>query len=51
MSTYPRTYALLKRAGHSPIKALEIVISASRGEEHALIWLGIIFKARHRWVS
>lgn len=44
---YRRTYALLKRAGHSPVKAFEIVLGAHRNEEHALIWLRIVFEGRH----
>lgn len=45
--THPRVYALLKRAGHSPFKAAEIILDASRRSEHALIWVRIIFQGRH----
>lgn len=37
-----RVYEMLKRAGHSPLKAIEIILDASRGEEHALVWIRII---------
>lgn len=47
MSKYPRTYAMLKRAGHSPAKAVEIIIDAQRGDKHALMWVRILLKYRH----
>ena len=43
---YPRTYALLKRAGHSPRYAAQILLDAMRGDTHALIWLRVVFRAR-----
>lgn len=45
--SHPRIYALLKRAGHSPFKAAEIILDGSRRQEHALIWIRIIFASRH----
>jgi hypothetical protein len=41
---YRRTYAMLKRAGFSPAKALEVVIDAKRGDRYALAF---IQTARH----
>lgn len=35
-------YELLKRAGHSPAKAAEIVLDAKRGDKHATAWLRIV---------
>lgn len=46
--THPRIYALLKSAGHSPFKAAEIILDATRRQEHAIIWVRIIFAARRR---
>lgn len=43
---YPRVYKLLKNAGHSPAKAIEIIIDASRGNEWAMEWLKLAFKHR-----
>jgi len=45
--THPRIYAMLKRAGHSPFKAVEIILDANRGIKHALSWVRTIFKLRH----
>lgn len=36
---YPRIYALLKRCGHSPIKAFEILLEAKRGKRFAMDWI------------
>lgn len=47
---YPRTYALLKNIGHSPVKAAEIVLDASRGDSIAVDWVKIIWKARRRYL-
>jgi hypothetical protein len=33
---YPRAYAMLKRAGFSPAKALEVLFDAERGDRYAL---------------
>ena len=38
---HQRVYEMLKRIGHTPLKALEIVIDASRGDKHALTWIRI----------
>lgn len=35
-------YARLKAAGHSPMKAAEIVIDVRRGHCHALRWIAAI---------
>jgi len=34
-----RAYEALKAAGHSPMKAAEILLDAKRGDKHALQWL------------
>lgn len=35
-------YELLKRAGHSPAKALEITLDVQRGDRHAWHWVDAI---------
>jgi hypothetical protein len=35
-------YEALKRYGHSPAKAAEIVLDAKRGDPHALAWLTVV---------
>lgn len=37
-----RQYLALKRAGHSPAKAAEIVLDAKRGDSQALGWIRAI---------
>lgn len=32
-------YEVLKRYGHSPIKAAEIALDAQRGDKYALAWI------------
>lgn len=32
-------YEVLKAAGHSPFKALQIVSDANRGDQHAISWI------------
>lgn len=39
---YRCTYEALKAAGHGPVKALEIVIDAMRGNRYALQWIRIV---------
>ena len=39
---YPRVYALLKRAGFSPVKALEVIFDAKRGDRHALTCIRLL---------
>lgn len=34
-------YEALKRHGHSPAKALEIVLDAKRGDQHAIAWINV----------
>jgi hypothetical protein len=46
MNSYSRTYELLKRSGHSAFKAAEILLDASRGDQHALTWIKILFAGR-----
>jgi hypothetical protein len=46
MFGYPRVYALLKRAGHSPLRAAQIVLDAARGDERAVIWIRVVMRAR-----
>ena len=45
-TNYPRIYILLKKAGHTPFKAVEILLDASRGDGHALAWVWVLFAAR-----
>lgn len=41
-SRYPRLYAALKAAGHSPAKGAEILLDAMRGDRYALNWIAIV---------
>lgn len=43
---YALVYKMLKAAGHSPAKAAEIVLDASRGDEHAISWIKVLFHRR-----
>lgn len=43
---YPRIYRLLKRQGHSPAKAIEMLIDAKRGDRWAVDWIKAMFKGR-----
>lgn len=43
----PHIYALLKRNGHSPQKAAEILLDARRGDRHAREWIRILYAQRH----
>ena len=48
MKLYPRTYTALKYAGHTPTKALEIIMDARRKNRLALSWCRICAAAyRH----
>ena len=40
-------YDVLKRFGHSPMKAAEIALDAKRGDKHALAWLAVA-RAQYR---
>lgn len=42
MDKYPRIYAMLKRAGHSPAKAYTIILDAHRKDEYSLHWVRIL---------
>lgn len=35
-------YEALKRYGHSPTKAAEIILDAKRGDTYALAWLTVV---------
>jgi hypothetical protein len=45
-SRYPRTYGLLKAYGHSPFKAVEVILDASRGDAFAMAWIKVIWRQR-----
>lgn len=47
MLAYHRTYAMLKRAGHSQLKAHQILLDAMRGDYWALEWIKSVRKLRH----
>lgn len=47
---YKHTYNLLKQAGHSPYKALEIVLDAIRGNRYALMWIRIVRNSKRNRV-
>ena len=38
---YAEEYKTLKGLGHSPAKALEILLDASRGDAYALAWIKV----------
>jgi hypothetical protein len=40
-------YELLKKAGHSPVKAAEIILDAKRGDAYAIQWINIIRGEQH----
>jgi hypothetical protein len=37
--SHKRIYKMLKQHRHSPVKALEIIVSAKRGDKWALQWI------------
>lgn len=39
---HKRVYHLLIEWGHSPLKALEIVQNAIRGDEYSLFWIRLV---------
>ena len=39
---HKKVYEMLKVYGHTPLKAAEIVLDASRGDRHALTWVKVI---------
>lgn len=43
---YPHIYQMLKKNGHSAVKALEILIDACRGDEWALKWIKTMWSLR-----
>ena len=45
---FPRLYALLKRHGHNPAKAVEILLDASRRDRHALQWIKTLHRCERR---
>jgi len=47
MQNYPQIYRMLKRNGHSPAKAVEILLDAKRGDAYALQWITTLFRIRH----
>ena len=51
MKTYPKIYALLRLAGHSPIYAHRVVIDARRGDPWARTWIWWCFIANRKKVE
>jgi predicted ATPase len=45
--TYKQIYKLLRNSGHSPIKAAEIMLDATRGDQLAMDWVKTLFRLRH----
>ena len=43
---YMRVYRILRRAGHSSFKTIEIMYDAKRGDKHALQWIKIARSSR-----
>lgn len=41
-----RIYTMLKAYGFSPMKAAEIVLDASRGDQYAMLFVRLAFAAR-----
>ena len=53
MKKYPRTYKLLKEAGHSPVWAERIIADSQgrNGDEiarHAIDWIRLLRKSKRR---
>lgn len=46
--TFPFIYRQLKRFGHTPAKALEIILDAKRGDRFAFLWIKMVYRARHK---
>lgn len=46
MNRYPRIYAMLKRLGHGPAKAIEIILDAKRKDRFALNWIRLARSSR-----
>lgn len=46
---YRRSYAMLKRVGHSPTAALRVLLDAHRGEKHALRWVRFMRRIDRGW--
>lgn len=44
---FPNIYRMLVKAGHSPFKAAEIVISAARGDRYSRLWIATLYSWRH----
>jgi hypothetical protein len=44
---YKRIYEMLKKYGHSPLMANQIIFDASRGDKHAIKWIVHVFEYRH----
>lgn len=47
MGDYRRVYRMLTKYGHSPVKALEMIIDARRRDKFALSWIRFVRRARH----
>jgi len=45
---FPHTYKLLKTEGHTPAKAVEILLAARRGDKQARCWIVIFFRNRNQ---
>lgn len=43
---YRRVYEMLKRAGHTPTKATEIILDAKRRQQVAINWIRTLRRAR-----
>ena len=44
---YKKIYNLLKQNGHTPLKAVEIILDATRGNRYSRQWIMTTFKQRH----
>ena len=40
-------YNLLKKVGHSPAKAAEILLDAQRGDRFSIDWIHVLYMHRH----
>jgi hypothetical protein len=46
--SYPQCYALLRRRGHSAVKAITIVLDAQRGDEWSRKWIAAMRRCEVR---
>lgn len=43
---HKRIYRMLVNNGHSPVGALDVLVDARRGKDHAIRWIKLLFRCR-----